>query len=159
MRGFTVIEVLLALTLVIIAVLTLLGLTTVSLRAHDESDDLVTASALCDRLMEESIGSANRNQPPGKRADFWDKEWTVTPFETGQVKLGTLEYNYEIYAQTLTDLTTGTALGTQTGVTDNRVKKVDIHVWWMVSDRTEQRQGYGALRTHQSCLVNEPSNP
>lgn len=137
-------ELILAVGLITVAILFLVGLSTATLRASDKSSKLYpgyqVARKELDRVCSSAAGDPN----------FWLQDYLATPWESGSIRVGTTEFNFEIFARTLLDESTSAPLGTSTSA-NNRVKKVDIVVSWSGGER----QGQGQLRVRASQLVNE----
>lgn len=105
---------------------------------------------VAERTLSEEIYKAQNDIPPGAKTNFWGNPWDVTPYKTGVIRTNETDYQYWLYAETLTDVVTGLPLGGAT----NRVKKVDIVVsWWGAQGGS--RGGYGQLRYVANRLINE----
>ena len=146
--AFTLAEILLAAGLITMVLLGLVGLTLGTVRSSQKSADLAAAHQIAkrelDRVIEQSMADST----------FWDQEHLSTPWATDTVTVGTTEYEYEVFAQTLQNPSQGGALGTSSSP-DNRLKKVDIELrWW----GDAERDGYGKLSVRATRLVNE-ENP
>lgn len=149
-QGFTLAELLLAIGLLVILLITVALMTILGLRSNQKSLNHDQALQVAEKQLERVLETARLDQPPGTRAGFWGSDSPLTPYERDVTRLGNTDYTYAIYTQTVQDLTTGSALGGA----DNRVKKVDVVVWWYDSDQSS-RQGYGRLSVRASRLTNE----
>lgn len=144
-RGLSLAEVMVALGLITFMILALAGLSFSTLSSSQKSGDVALATQVAHQQLKRSVETA--------RADpnFWAADHLAAPWTTGTVTVGSTEFRFEVFAQTLVDSVAGTELGGDPA-NSNRVKKVDIVVSWMSSG---PRVGYGKLSTHASCLVNE----
>ncbi len=151
-RGFTLGEVLVSVALMGLALLTLLSVSSTALRADRKSVLNLTAAGVADREMNRAVTMALNDKPAGDKDRFWQQNFAypANPWKTGSSQVGKDKFDYAIYAVDVRD-TTGTDLGD--GATDNKVKRVDIVVWWWSGDG--QRQGYGKTQTSAFRLVNQ----
>ncbi len=133
-----------AVGLITVAILFLMGLTTAAVRSSNKSANLYPGYQVARKELAR-VTAAAATDPT-----FWDQDYLTTPWESGSLRVGNTEFNFEVFAQTLGDRTTGAPLGTATSA-NNRVKKVDIVVrWW-----GGERQGHGELAVRATQLVNE----
>lgn len=156
-RGFSLAEVMFAIGILAMALIALLNLAGSALKNSSRTENLALATDLAEREISRAIYSAMNDQPAGSFAQFWDQEYTSMPWRQGTRQLNGMDFQFAIYAQTVADPLTGKPVGA--GASDNRIKKVDILVWWMHSDPKQGRQGYGQLRTAASRIVNEQAKP
>lgn len=140
-----------ALGLISVAVLSVLALSISIAKGNREGADRTVGGVVARQLVDRLIDRVRADAPVGTRADFWDNEHTVAPFESGTFESNNTEYQYKIFASSVTD-GTGTSVGGATP--DNRLKKVDVFVWWWDSE-TEDHQGYGKLEVRNTRLVSE----
>ncbi len=75
------------------------------------------------------IYAAQSDTPGGTRASFWNSA-PPGPWRNGSLKMGNTDFTYAIYAETLNYAGGSTNVGMGTAATANRLKKVDIVVWW-----------------------------
>ena len=153
-RGLSLAEVLLALLVVVLLVLTLAGMSFSMLRSNQKSTDRSVGYLAAQQILARELYQVQDNQPPGSRAAFWSGNWTTTPWRTGQEVVNRVPFQFAIYAVTLQDVVSGQPLGNEpaVGFLNNRVKKIDIRVEWSQSpDGT--RGGSGRLSsTSTRCL-------
>lgn len=145
-RGFNMIELMLALTLVAIASLTLVALSFTAVSARQKAENISDAMLVA----EEQLTLAVRNieaMPQANHSAFWDAPLTA-PFAEGTIQIGESEYNFRVLAN---DINTGTAA-------PNRLRKLDITVWWWSENPGEGRVGSGQLTYSASRLVREVTN-
>ncbi len=146
-RGFTLAEILISTGVLAVAMLGLLSLCATGLKANKKSVTTLTAAQVADRQLKRAIAKAVvEDIPAGSRERFWDEEYSYPSraWATGKETVGSTDFSYAIYASTLPLTTT---------VTANRVKRVDIAVWWWSEDG--RREGYGRLQQQACRLVNE----
>lgn len=146
-RGFTLAEVLISVGILAVAMLGMLALCATGMTANKKSATTLTAAQVADRQLQRAIRRAVVDDyPAGAREAFWDQEY---PYPTrslanGKEVVGSNTFSYALYANTLP---------LPSSVAENRVKRVDIVVWWW-SD-SGQREGYGRLQQQAFRLVNE----
>lgn len=149
--GFSFVEMVLAVGLLAITILTLAFLSLTIIRSTTKSNDRISATAVCNTILDKTI-KKGQNDP-----SFWSGDWSSTPYDTGKQKFGKIEYKYDVWAETVVDVH-GNAIGAKfTGPgqpPDNRLKLVRAKVSWFDTDGTT-RQGYGKLEEMVTRLVNE----
>jgi Tfp pilus assembly protein PilV len=145
-RAFSVAELLISLTLMAVAILTVIGLTVTNMKVSRKATDTTTASLVAKTELERTILVGMSD------AAFWDNEHTVAPYADGTVVIDNTSFDFQVFASTVMD--GADPLGTSNGDTENRLKKVDIVVYWWDSE-SQDHQGYGRLEVHQSRLVAE----
>ena len=138
------IELLVAMTILALGVLSLLNLLTASVQAGSKSANLTAASNLATGELERTVQSATKNIPDGSKDEFWGSDFPApnTPFRTSDRKVAGTEFHIEVYAKTVADDSSGS----------NRMKRIVVDVSWWGGDKVEQ----GKLRTSVSRLVTEP---
>ena len=151
-QGFSLAELIIALGLFAVAILSILGLSILIGKASQEADDRTIGSVVASSLADRLIDQLRSDAPPGTRASFWDNEFgSANPWEEGTLNNDGTEYQYRILASSVTD-SSGDPVGGTTP--NNRLKKVDISVWWW-GDENQQHQGYGTLKVISTRLVSE----
>ncbi|MGE0492300.1 MAG: hypothetical protein AB7S38_24015 [Vulcanimicrobiota bacterium] len=161
-RGFTLLEVLLAIGLAAVVVLTLLALGAQSLRASQKSGDSDKALMVADNVLERVVAHVKADDPAGCRDSFWNDAGTapwIPPWDANtSVTVEGTEYRYTIFTSRVTNQLNGQVLGTGPAgseVPDNGLKKVDIVVeWW--DEPNGSHQGYGLLEVRLTRLVKRP---
>ena len=157
-RAFSLAEVLLSVGILAMALVALFNLAGSALKNSSRTENLALAGDVAELELNREIYGAIHDQPSGSRAQFWDNEFVSAPWRQGSTRVNGMDFQYSIYAQTLNDSLTGKPVG-QTAATSNRIKKVDIVVWWMHSSAEPGRQGYGRLSTGACRIVNEVAQP
>ena len=135
----------LAVGLLAITILTLSFLSLTIIRSTTKSNDRISATAVCDTILDKTI-KEGQNDPL-----FWSGDYSATPYRTGKQKFGKIEYDYDVWAETVKDVH-GNEIGV--GMTDNHLKMVRAKVSWFDTKSTT-RQGYGKLEETVTRLVNE----
>jgi len=146
-KGFTLAEVLISVGILAVAMLGMLSLCATGMTVNKKSATTLTAAQVADRQLQRAIRRmVVDDYPEGARETFWDREFPYpsTPLATGKEVVGSNTFSYALYANTLP---------LPSSVTENRVKRVDIVVWWW-SD-SGRREGYGRLQQQAFRLVNE----
>ena len=142
--AFTLLELLVALGLVAVLGLTLIALDTASLRGNQKSILLHDAENLSDSQLQKVIYQAQHDSPSGYKTAFWATEGILAPGQA-TVRLGATDFTYAIYANTVPGV----------GAPGNRLKKVDIVMWWWTPEADRVRQGYGRLTVRSTRLIGE----
>jgi hypothetical protein len=150
--GFSVAELLISLGFITTVVLTVVGLTTTLHKTGQESTDRINAAMVGDSVLQQVVAYAQKND----HDNFWDNDHVS--YDPGIAALPNpvifdkTEYDWVISATTVQE--GAIDLGSVTGLTRNRVKKVDITIHWWNSD-TEKSYGYGKLAFSSSRLISE----
>ncbi|MEW6283149.1 MAG: hypothetical protein AB1758_31345 [Candidatus Eremiobacterota bacterium] len=144
--AFSLLEVLAAIGVVAVGMLALISVLCVGLKSDNKSLTTMTAVRLADRQLERSLARALTDSPGSRKDAFWSDEFSypARPLDTGQERVGSDTFHFAVYAESVPGLGGATP--------ENRVKKVDVYVWWWGEGT---RQGYGRLQTHTCRLVNE----
>lgn len=149
--AFSLAEVVLSVAILALALLAMFSLIGTALRSSSRTENLAIAGDVAEQQLTRNIYGAVNDQPAGSSMQFWDQDYIDIPWRQGHQQVNQMDFHYAIYAQTLNDAQTGKPAGGN----PNRLKKVDIVVWWMHSSPQGGRQGYGQLRTGGTRLVNE----
>jgi Tfp pilus assembly protein PilV len=142
---------LVALGLISVAVLSVLALSISIAKSNQEGSDRAVGGVVAKQLVNRLIGQLRSDLPAGTYARFWTDEHDTTPFESDTFRSNNTDFQYKIFAQSVTD-SSGDSVGGTTP--ENRLKKVDVFVWWWNSE-TEERQGYGKLEIRNTRLISE----
>lgn len=155
-RGLSLAEVLLALLVVILLVLTLAAMSFAMLKSNKKSADRPVGFLAAQQILARELYAVQDDTPPGSKATFWSTDWATSPWHSGQEMVNRTTFNYAIYAVTLQDVASGVPLGNDpaSGFVNNRVKKIDIQVDWSGSaDGT--RGGAGRLTSTFTRFLHE----
>lgn len=150
-RAFSLAELLVALGLISVAILGLLALSIALAKGNQEGIDKTIGGEVASQLTDRLVAQLRSDTPPGTRSGFWNNDYTATPWDQGTFQNNGTTYNYKLYAETVRD-TSGQPVGG--GTAGNRLKKVDVYVWWWDSE-TKAHQGYGELKVLSTRLVSE----
>lgn len=142
-RGFTVAEVLLALALITIAVLTLLGLSLYSLNASRKSRDVTAGQMVAEQTLERLVYEADTNPA----STLWSQNSQTVPYQQQQVTMEPSVFNVTVFVSNVVD--TGGQF-----VAGSRLKRLESLVVWQ--DAQNGKSGYGQLRVRATRLVHEP---
>ena len=144
--GFNILELMMSLALITIAALTLVALSFSSLSSQQKSENLTDATLVAREQLSLAIHNIE-TLSPADHDSFWNVPPTA-PLSEGTVQMAETEYNFKIEA---TDVPVGT-------VAPNRMRKLDVSVWWWSSEPGEARAGVGQLQYSASSLVREVVN-
>lgn len=154
-RGFNFAELMLAVGVLSLVILTLVALVGATLRSNSKSSTLGKATAVADELLQQTIYDVQADNGGVLATSFWATEgvWRDSA-ANGQIVRGGTTYDYTI------DVATLMAGGSPMGAPTNRVKKIDVTVeWWNSRANGGDRQGQGKLRTCVTQLMNENAPP
>lgn len=157
-RAFSLAEVLLSVGIMAMALVALFNLVGSALKNSSRTENLAVAGDVAEQQLNREIYGALNDQPGGARDDFWKNDFVALAWRQGTRQVNHMDFHYAIYAQTVNDAVTGKPIGL-TSAKSNRIKKVDIVVWWMHASPHGGRQGYGRLRTGATRIVNEMPVP
>ncbi len=150
--GFSLIEVVLAMGLLAVGILTVLGLfgqlSKEAQKASDTGAGILAAESVLNRTVHEILDDTG----PVSRADFFGNDSPPAAPIQGTITANRTVMTYEITYRTVQN-TAGGGLGA--ALPENRTKQVDITMWWWTENADSHRAGYGFLRTSATKLVNE----
>jgi prepilin-type N-terminal cleavage/methylation domain-containing protein len=150
--GFSLIEVIIAMGLLGVGILTVLGLfgqlTRDAQKATATGAGVLAAESVLNRTVSEILSDVG----PISRADFFANDSPPSAPIQGTITANRTIMTYEITYRTVQD-TAGGGLGA--GLPENRTKHVELNMWWWTDNPDSHRAGYGFLRTSASKLVNE----
>ena len=139
-------ELLFALTLIGIAALTLVALSFTAVASRQKAENISDAMLVAEEQLNLAVRSIE-SIPEADHSAFWDNPLT-TPYSEGTVAIGETDYNFRVEA---VDVATGT-------VAPNRLRKLDITVWWWSQQPGQAKAGSGQLHYSTSRLVREVFN-
>jgi Tfp pilus assembly protein PilV len=144
--GFSLAEVLLAFGLASVALLALVGQSTLLLSSNQKLDDTTVATDVAYSIVEQQASEIQFVPGPA----FVEND-SVDPFDYGAVTVGNTDYSFEVYLTDVSDVDTGAPVGSGTaGSHSTKLKKMEVVVnWWDDS----QRQGMGNLQLRVTRLV------
>ncbi len=154
-RGFTLAEVLLAIGLIAVALLALIGHSTLLMGAAQKSDDTSVAAAVARSHLDRLASQVALDQPSGQRQRVWAQTSSTAPFVTVNERVGSTEYQVEVFVSDIVNARTGFPLGTGPTGAENpktRLKQIEAVVTWWDS-KTQDRPGYGKLEHRAARLL------
>ncbi|MBI3929166.1 MAG: hypothetical protein HY319_26715 [Armatimonadetes bacterium] len=152
-RGLTLAELVVSIFLVATALLLVIGVFLTVLRGVEKSADLTAGATVAESMLNFEIYRVLSDTSPFlTRNQFLTQDSPpIGPIEAS-FSLNNTVFTYRIYHQTVED-SAGAVLGA--GAAENRLKKVDIIVWWFTDNPGTQRQGHGFLRTGLTRMVHQ----
>ena len=142
-RGFSLAEILLALGLITIVVLTLLALSLQSLKTNQKINDTTAGQLVAEQVLERIAYQAESSNT----AAVWPINNPLAPYSADQVTVGDSVFNVTVYA---TDVTDSSGLM----IAPKRLKELDATVIWQ--NDQQGKAGQGNLRIQATRLVHEP---
>ena len=145
------IEVVFSLAIMTMTLLALVSLCSTCMHVNKKSSTQLIAVRIADSELQRLIQDALTGQNPS----FWkqDYPYPTTPIVTNSTTVGSNEFTWAIYANTITSANAST-LGA--GRANNLLKKTQIVVWWGSSTT---REGYGKMSTSICRLVGQGDTP
>lgn len=152
--GFSLAEVLLAMGTFTLVILTMIALIISLNRGSRKSIDLAAAQFAADQVITILVDRAQKNQPPGEHSRFWDNDYSApgAAYQEGSLTANRTEFFYRMDATTARDATNNPI---NDDLPFNRVKLVQVEIYWWNPSSTATRAGYGRLTTRASRLVHE----
>jgi type II secretory pathway pseudopilin PulG len=144
--GFNLMELMLGLTLIAISALTLVALSFTAIASREKAESISEAMLVAEEQLSLAVFSVE-NLPEAQHDSFWGAALTG-PYSEGTIEIGPTDYNFRVEAN---DVPAGT-------VEPNRLRKLDITVWWWSENPGESRTGQGLLTYAASRLVREVKN-
>jgi len=148
--GFTLAEVLLAMGTMVLVILTIIALVISLHKGSRKSVDLAAAHLVADQVITELVDQAQKDLPAGAHANFWDSDWT--PYREGSVTANRTDFYYRVDATTVRDPSNNPI---NSNLSFNRVKLIQIELYWWNPAPSSVRAGYGKLSTQAVRLVHE----
>lgn len=141
-KGFSIIELLVAIAVLGLGLFSLLSVLTASIQANAKSTNLSSALDLASSELERTIQGATKDLPAGSKEAFWTQDFPPSgpPLKQYEEKVGGTKFLVEVFNQTIA------------GTGNNRIKKLTVLVFWWNSEK----KGYGKLQTSATRLVAEP---
>ncbi|MCA9781616.1 MAG: hypothetical protein KC800_33090 [Candidatus Eremiobacteraeota bacterium] len=158
--AYSLAEVLLALGLLSIALLALVGQSTLLVKSNQKADDRSIALDLSRQVIERASQSAETDNPAGRNADIFNYTSAANPFVRDTERIGFTDYDYELYITDVTNQMSGSILGsgpTGTESTHVRLKLFQAKVYWW-NGETQSRTEYGKLEVETSRLIKVTAN-
>lgn len=157
-NGFSLLELLLGVFITAIAILGVIALSLSLLRGDRKAVDTSAAQAVADHVVSAQVYAVENDLPAGKRSDFWDHDYPQSGggFLVGDYEMNRTQFHYQIDAVTVVS---GSSTPLGSGVSHNRLKRVEVHLTWKDAAGNGNRQGSGMLRYDSVRLVHEKAAP
>lgn len=141
--------------LLTLVILTMTAMVLTTLRSNQKGLTVGPAAQVAESFLDSELYRMDTDNPPGSRALFWSTNgvWKDSS-SSGQLVVGGQSYDYRCQVSTLMD-TSGVAAGSVSNEAGNRLKKVDLSVWWMGARLTGDRAGMGRLEYATSRIISE----
>ncbi|MBS2039704.1 hypothetical protein JST97_32260 [bacterium] len=150
-RAFSLAEVLLAIGTLVLVILTILALVISLNRGSRKNLDTSAAQYAADQIINLVVERAQRDTG-ALHAAFWGNDTTVK----GSVISNQTEFFYTLDATTVKD-TSGQPLD-GAALPNNRMKLIQVELYWWNPSNNSTRAGYGRLTTQVTRLIGEKSN-
>ena len=144
-RGFTLLEIIIALGLLLLAILTVCALSLSTLTSHQKASDTATGQLVASQVLDQEIQGALNNTT----AALWGQNSLTTIYETQTVKSGVTSFVASVYVSNVT-----LAADPNTGIAA-QLKRVEVAVNWWDSQNTAN-QGYGKLEARAYRMIYGP---
>ena len=137
-KGFTLTEVIVAMGILGVALLTLMSVCSVALRYQRQSINNMNAARVNDMVLERAVASVHHDTPAGTSDTFWDNEYPYpsTAYRSGIEVVGRDEFNYAIYAVDVP------GIGDASLDPPNTLRKIDAYVWWSEEGEPGQKRTF-----------------
>jgi Tfp pilus assembly protein PilV len=145
-RGFTVAEILLALALISVVVLTLLGLALHSMTAGRKTRDLSAGQMVAEQVLERLVYDAESHNTDTDKAALWSHADPNQIYAQTQVTVEPSVFNVTTY---VSDVNAAEFSPLQ----KKRLKRIQCVVVWQ--DAPEGKAGYGRLEVRATRLLHE----
>ena len=97
-RGFSLAELVVAIGLLAVAILSILGLSILVGKTNQEGDDRAAGEIVAGVLLDRVIDQVRSDSPPGTADDFWNNEHLIDPWEEDVMTNAGTEFKYVIRA-------------------------------------------------------------
>lgn len=148
-RGFSLLELLVATGILSTALLLMIGVFLSAMRGNQKAVDLTAGAVVAESVLTQIIYETSSD--PARKADFFDSVYdadTGSPYTSGVLTLNRTPFNYVLYAPTVLNPGPYDPDG-------NKLKRLEVVVWWWQDSSQSARAGYGQLRTDLVRLVNQ----
>lgn len=138
----------------VLVILTMVALIISLNRGSRKSIDLSAAQFAADQVITVLVDRAQKDQPPGEHSRFWDNDFAApgAAYQEGSLTANRTEFFYRVDATTARDVANNPI---NNALPFNRVKLVQVEIYWWNAGANSTRAGYGKLSTRASRLVHE----
>ena len=141
-RGFSLAEVLLAMALSAVAVLTLIALSLSALRSERKSSDSLVGQLVADEAIERLVYDAQANSAH----PIWGADDSVNAYAVETIVSSETNFTLVTYARDVDSAT----------FTPRKLKRIEVvSHWWGSESNAKGRSGMGKLEAHAIRLVRE----
>lgn len=152
--GFSLIELLISMSIIATALVFLIGVFTTGMRANRKSVDLTAGVLVAESIISQELYGILQDDT--KREVFFNNSTssTTVPYVQGVRYNNNTKFTYKMFVSNVDSIGEGT---------DNAMKKIDVQVWWWNNEEatTEEeksfRAGYGIVSVGLTRLVNQQS--
>lgn len=141
--------------LLTLVILTMTAMLLTTLRSNQKGLTTGPAAQVAENFLDAELYKMDNDTPAGSRALFWSTNGVWKDSNSlGQLVVGGQTYDYRCQISTVVD-TTGVAAGSISNEAGNRLKKVDMSLWWMGARQIGSRAGMGRLEYTTSRIISE----
>ena len=155
--GFSLIELLISMSIIATALVFLIGVFTTGMRANRKSVDLTAGVLVAESIISQELYGILQDDT--KRDDFFkdSSSSATTPYVQGVRYNNNTKFTYKMFVSNVGDIGEGA---------DNAMKTVDVQVWWWNEDSgsevdpnpsSDWRAGYGVVSVGLTRLINQQS--
>lgn len=139
------VEIVLAVGILGIALLTALNVSSIALKHHRQNINSANAAQVAETVLNRALSAVANDLPGGTSAAFWAGSFPYpsTAYATGTYQMGREEFNYAIYGVDVP------GVGDPAADPPNVLRQVDVYVWW------EELGKPGQQRVYTSRLVSQ----
>lgn len=157
-KGFSILELMISMSIISIALVFLIGVFTTGLRANRKSVDLTAGTLVAEEIISQELYGILADTGEGEHSakKFFEKNDKNTEYVKGVKYHNNTKFTYKMY---VTDVS-----GMGDSDNSNKIKKVDVQVWWWNDDGKDTsatqesfRAGYGVVSVGLTRLVNQQS--
>lgn len=152
--GFSLVELLVSIGIVATVLVYIIGVFTTGMKANRKSVDLTSGTLVAESVISQELYGILSDSD--KSAQFFAHNYTSSePAIEGTQTLSNTKFTYKLFVSNVNQFT-------ESG---NKMKKVDVQVWWWVPDNVKNadnkedtvRAGYGVCSVGMTRLVNQQS--
>ena len=152
LRGFNLLELMICISILATGIILSIGIFSALLKNSVKSGDRTTGAMEAESALTNEIHTILGST--GLKNNFFTNDAPPGPPINGTVLLSGTVYTYRINHQVLKDAVLGTPIGSGGSLTNNKVAKTDVTVWWWTDDPTHTRAGMGYQTARLTRFVN-----